>query len=152
MRIIILPSLVRFGLIYKINSYLGIILLPLMMRFGLIYMTWAFQAVSAIGPWGERTGLPFWIGVGGPGFSMSFPFSWAWQVGLRAYFLNSISCPPAFGYGERGQRLCRFLNRVRLLRGRSGLVWLGLCRRQPYYGNDGFSTFTLTSSSSFSFF
>ena len=57
LRIILLPSLVRFGLIYKIRSYLGIILLPLMMRFGLIYRTWAFQAVRAIGPWGEQTGL-----------------------------------------------------------------------------------------------
>ena len=152
MRIIILPSLVRFGLIYRISSYLGIILLPLMMRFGLIYRTWPFQVVRAIGPWGERTGLPFWIGAGGPGVSMSFPFSWTWRVGLRAYFLNSISCPPALGYGERGQGLCRFLNRVRLLRGGSGLVWLRLCRRQPSYGNDGFSTFALTSSSSFSFF
>ena len=74
---ILLPSLVRFGLIYRISSYLGIILLPLMMRFCLIYRTWAFQAVRAIGPWGERTGLSFWIGAGGPGVSMNFPFSWA---------------------------------------------------------------------------
>ena len=152
MRIILLPSLVRFGLICRISSYLGIILLPLMMRFGLIYRTWAFQAIRSIGPSGERTGLPFWIGAGGPGISMSFPFSWAWQVGLCAYFLNPISCPPALGYGKRGQGLCRFLNRVRLPRGHSRLVWLGLCRRQLSYGNDGFSTFALTSSSSFSFF
>ena len=41
---------------------------------------------------------------------------------------------------------------MRLPRGRSGLVWLGLCRRQPSYDNDDFSTFALTSSSSFSFF
>ena len=73
-------------------------------------------------------------------------------MGLRAYFLNPISCPPALGYGERGQGLYRFLNRVLLPRGRSGLVWLGLCRRQPSYDNDDFSTFALTSSSSFSFF
>ena len=73
-------------------------------------------------------------------------------MGLRAYFLNPISYPPALGYGERGQGLYRFLNRVRLPRGRLGLVWLGLCRRQPSYGNDDFLTFAPTSSSSFSFF
>ena len=67
-------------------------------------------------------------------------------------FLNPISCPSALGYGEHGQGLYRFLNRVRLPRGRSGLVWLGLFRRQPSYDNDDFSTFVLTSSSSFSFF
>ena len=32
------------------KQLLGIILLPLMMRFGLIYRMWAFQAVRAIGP------------------------------------------------------------------------------------------------------
>ena len=73
-------------------------------------------------------------------------------MGLRAYFLNPIICPPALGYGERGQGLYRFLNRVRLPRGHSGLVWLGLCRRQPSYDNDDLSIFTPTSSSSFSFF
>ena len=73
-------------------------------------------------------------------------------MGLRAYFLNPISCPQALSYGERGQGLYRFLNRVRLPRGRLGLVWLELCRRQPSYDNDDFSTFALTSSSSFSFF
>ena len=78
------------------------------------------------------------------------PRAWAFQ--LRAYFLNPISYPPALGYGERGQGLYRFLNWVLLPRGRSGLVWLGLCHRQPCYGNDGFSTFAFTSSSSFNFF
>ena len=73
-------------------------------------------------------------------------------MGLRTYFLNHISCPATLGYGERGQGLYRFLNRVRLPHGRSGLVWLGLCCRQPSYDNYEFSTFTLTSSSSFSFF
>ena len=86
-------------------------------------------------------------------------------MGLRAYFLNPINCPPALGYGERGQGLYRFLNygergqglyrflnRVRLPRGRSGLVWLGLCRRQMSCGNDDFSTFALISFSSLSFF
>ena len=42
-----------------------------MMRFGLIYKIWVFQAVRAIGPWGERIGLPFWADVRGPGVSMS---------------------------------------------------------------------------------
>ena len=73
-------------------------------------------------------------------------------MGLRAYFLNPISCPPALGYGERGQGLYHFLNRVQLPRGRSGLVWLGLCCRQPSYDNDDFLNFTLSFSSSFSFF
>ena len=73
-------------------------------------------------------------------------------MGLRTYFLNPISCPQALGYSKHGQGLYRFLNRVRLPRGRSGMVWLGLCRRQPSYDNDDFSTFALTSSSSFSFF
>ena len=73
-------------------------------------------------------------------------------MGLHAYFLNPISFPPALGYCERGQGMYRFLNRVRLPGGRSRLVWLGLCPRQPSYANDDFSNFALTSSSSFSFF
>ena len=73
-------------------------------------------------------------------------------MGLRAYFLNPISCPPALGYGKHGQGLYRFLNQVRLPRGLTGLAWLGFCRRQPSYDNDEFSTFALTSSGSFSFF
>ena len=73
-------------------------------------------------------------------------------MGLRAYFLNPISCPPALGYGERGQGLYRFLNRVRLPRVRSELVWLGLCRRQMSCGTNDLSTFELISSSSFNFF
>ena len=71
---------------------------------------------------------------------------------MRAYFLNPISCPTTLGYGERGQGLYRFLNRVRLPRGHSGLVWLGLCRRQMSCDNDDFSTYALISSSSFGFF
>ena len=78
--------------------------------------------------------------------------SWTWGVGLHAYFLNTIRCPLSLGYGERGQGQYRFLNRVRLPRGRSKLVWLGLCRRQMSCGNDDFSTFALIFSSSFSFF
>ena len=80
------------------------------------------------------------------------PAPWTWGVGLRAYFLNPISCPPALGYGEHGQGLYHFLNRVRLPRGRSRLVWLGLCRRQMSCDNDDFSTIALMSSSSFGFF
>ena len=57
---------------------LGIILLPLLMRFGLIYRIWAFQIVRAISPWGERTGLPFRAGARGSGVSLGLPFSWAW--------------------------------------------------------------------------
>ena len=89
----------------------------------------------------------------GPAYKYSFdPVPWAWEVGLRAYFLNPISCPPALGYGERGQGLYRFLNRARLPRVRSGLVWLGLCHRHMSCDNDDFSTFALISSSSFNFF
>ena len=39
--IILLPLLLRFGLIYRIRKLLGIILLPLLVRFGLIYRIWA---------------------------------------------------------------------------------------------------------------
>ena len=73
-------------------------------------------------------------------------------MGLRAYFLNPINYPLALGYDECGQGLYRFLNQERLPRGRSGLVWLGLCRCQPSYDNDDFSTFVLISSSSVNFF
>ena len=65
----------------------------------------------------------------GPAYKSSFnPVSWTWGVGLRAYFLNPINFPPALGYDKHGQGLYRFLNRVLLPRGRSNLVWLGLCR------------------------
>ena len=72
--------------------------------------------------------------------------------GPTRLFLNPISCPPALGYGERGQGLFRFLNKVRLPCGHSGLGWLGLCRRQTSCDNDDFSTFELIFSSSFSSF
>ena len=62
-----------------------------MIRFCLIYRIWAFQAVRAIGPWDEWTWLSFGAGAMGPGVSMSLHFSWAWLVGLRAYFLNLMS-------------------------------------------------------------
>ena len=89
----------------------------------------------------------------GPAYKSPFnPASWAWGVGLWAYFLNPISCPPTLGYGERGQGLYRFSNRVRLPRVRSGLVWLGLCRHQTSCGTNDFSTFALISSSSLGFF
>ena len=89
----------------------------------------------------------------GPAYKSSFNHaSWAWEVGLRAYFLNLISCPPTLGYGEHGQGLYRFSNRVRLPHIRSGLIWLGLYRRQMSYHTNDFLTFVLISSSSFSFF
>ena len=122
------------------------------MRFGLIYRIWAFQIVHVVGPWGEQTGLPFWADARGFGVSLGLPFPWAWRVGLRAYFLNPISCPPALVYGESVQGLYRFLNRVRPPRVCLGLGWLGLCRRHMSCDNDDFSVFVLTSSSSFSFF
>ena len=52
---------------------LRIILLSLLVRFSLICKTWVFQIVRAIGPWGERTRLPFWTGarrLGGLTFSL----------------------------------------------------------------------------------
>ena len=131
---------------------LGIILLLLLVRFNLIYRTWVFQIVHVVSPLGGQTGLPFWAGARGSGISLGLPFPWAWRVGLRAYFLNPISSPPALGYGERVQGLYRFLNRVRLSRVCLGLVWLGLCRRHMSCDNDDFSVFAPTSSSSFNFF
>ena len=77
LKIILLPSLVRFGLIYRISCYWGIILLPLLVRFSLIYGTWAFQIVHAIGSWGKRTGLPFWASVRAPSISSGLSFPWA---------------------------------------------------------------------------
>ena len=89
----------------------------------------------------------------GPIYKSSFnSTSWAGEVGLRAYFLNPINCPPALGYDERGQVLYHFSNRVRLPRVRLGLVWSGLCRRQSSCSTNDFSTFVFISSSSFSFF
>ena len=58
------------------------------------------------------------------------PASWIWGVGMRAYFLNPINCPPAFGYDERGQGLYHFLNRVRLpdeLKSHLFLVHFSVC-------------------------
>ena len=75
---------IRFDLQDKL--LLEIFLLPLLVRFSLIYRTWAFQIVHVISPWGEQTGLPFWSGARGLGVSLGLPFSWAWRVGLRAYF------------------------------------------------------------------
>ena len=49
---------------------LRIILLPLLVRFSLIYRTWAFQIVHFVGPWGEQTRLPFWVSARGSGVSL----------------------------------------------------------------------------------
>ena len=91
---------------------MGIILLPLLMRFGLIYRIWAFQAVRAIGPWGERTGLPFWVDARGPGVSLSLPFFLGLVSGPAGLFFKPYQLPPVLGYDERGQGLYRFLNRM----------------------------------------
>ena len=131
---------------------MGIILLPLLMRFGLIYRIWAFQIFHVVGPWGERTEFSFWACARGSGASLGLPFPWAWRVGLCAYFLNPISFPPTLVYDECVQGLYRFLNRVRLPRVCSGLGWLGLCHRHMSCDIDDFSFFAPTSSSSFSFF
>ena len=76
------------------------------MRFGLIYKIWALVLglyledvikglLLVLGP----LLLILCLGLG--------------RVGLRAYFLNPISCPPALGYDERGQGLYRFLEQAR---------------------------------------
>ena len=80
---------------------MGIILLPLLARFSLICKMWAFLIICVIGLWGERTGLSFWAGARGLSVSLGLPLLWAWGVGLRAYFSNAISCPPALVYGVR---------------------------------------------------
>ena len=71
---------------------LGIILHPLLARFSLICRMWAFPIIHVIGLWGEQTGLSFWDCARGLGVSLGLPPLWAWQVGLRAYFSNSINC------------------------------------------------------------
>ena len=57
--------------------------------------------LSAFG--GERTGLSFWAGARGLGVSLGLPLIWAWRVGLRTYFSNPISYPPALVYGVRAR-------------------------------------------------
>ena len=57
------------------KQLLRIILLYLMMRFGLIYRIWTFQAVRAIGPWDERTGLLFLASARSLDVLMSLLFS-----------------------------------------------------------------------------
>ena len=63
-------------------------------------------------------------------------------MGLRAYFSNPISCPPALGYGGRGQELYRFLHRMQFPR-----VCLGgglrLSRCHVSCGNDDSWVFAL---------
>ena len=84
---------------------LRIILFPLSMRFSLICRMWTFLIAHVISLWGERTGLSFWAGARDLDVALGLPLLWAWRVGLRAYFSNPISCPPALVYGIRGQGL-----------------------------------------------
>ena len=84
---------------------LGIILFPLSMGFSLICKMWAFPITHVIILWGERIGLSFWAGARNLSVSLGLPLLWALRVGLRAYFSNLISCPPALVYGIRGQGL-----------------------------------------------
>ena len=84
---------------------LGIILLPLLARFSLISKMWAFPIIHVVGLWGEQIGLSFWVDARGLGVLSGLPLIYAWQVGLRAYFSNPISCPPALVYSVRGQGL-----------------------------------------------
>ena len=40
----------------------------------------------------------------GPSYKSPFnPAPWTWRVGLRAYFLNPISCPPALVIASMGK-------------------------------------------------
>ena len=70
---------------------LGIILLPLLARFSLICRMWVFQINHVIGLWGERIRLSFWAGARSLSVSLGVPSLWAWRVGLRDYFSNSIN-------------------------------------------------------------
>ena len=88
----------------------------------------------------------------GPGRLIGPTFSLGLASGPACLFLNPISFPPALVYGERVQGLYRFLNRMRLPRVCSRLVWLRLYRRHMPCVNDDFSVFASISSSSFSFF
>ena len=80
-----------------------------MMRFGLIYRIWAFQAVRAIGPWGERTGLSFWAGARGPGVSMSLPFSLGLVNGPARLFFKPYQLPPSPWLWRAWERAVSFL-------------------------------------------
>ena len=92
--------------------------------------------------------LPSWAGARAPGVSLSLPSPWALASGPSRLFSNPISCPPAFAYGGCAQGLYHFLNRMRLPRVCSGLVWLGLSRHHMSCDNDDLSVFAPISSSS----
>ena len=112
--IILLPLLVRFGLIYRISSYWEISF-SLLVRFDLIHGIWALVLGLYLGDVIKvlllvLSPLLLILCVG------------LRRVGLCAYFLNSISCPPTLGYGERGQGLYRFLDQARYPHGYLGRV------------------------------
>ena len=111
-----------------------------------------FSGCPCYWPLGRTNWAPVLGLYQGPGRFNELTFFLGLVSGPGRLFFKPYQLPPALGYDERGQGLYRFLNRVRLPRGRSGLVWLRLCRHQPSYDNDDSSTFVLTSSSSFSFF
>ena len=112
----------------------------------------SFLGCPCYWPLGQTNWAPVLGRCQGPGRFNKLTSFLGLVSGPTCLFFKPYQLAPALGYGERGQRLHRFLNRMRLPRGRSWLVWLGLCRRQLSYDNDDFSTFALTSSSFFSFF
>ena len=79
--------------------------------------------------------------------------SWAWGVGLHAYFFKLNQLPPSPWLWRAWARVVSLLKSGATSTWplRAGLVWLGFCHRQTSYGNNDFSTFALISSSSFSF-
>ena len=85
------------------KQLLGDILLSLLVRFGLIYMIWVLVLGLYLGD--VNKGLLLVLGP-----LLLILRLRLGKVGLRANFLNPISCPPALGYGERGQGLYRFLD------------------------------------------
>ena len=106
-----------------------------------------------------RTNLATVLGwCQGLGHLTRLTFSLGLASGLARLFFKPYQLPPppppppALVYDERVQGLYRFLNRIRLPRVCSRLVWLGLCRRHMSCDNNDFSVFAPISSSSFSFF
>ena len=76
------------------KQLLGIILLSLLVKFGLIYRIWAL--VLGLYLRDVIKGLLLVLGL-----LLLIPRLGIGRVGLRAYFLNPISCPLALGYDER---------------------------------------------------
>ena len=88
------------------KQLLWIILLPLLVKFGLIYRIWTLVLGLYLGD--VIKGLLLILGP-----LLLILRLGLGRVGLHAYFLNPINCPPALGYDERRQGLYRFLDQAR---------------------------------------